>query len=105
MSLSLLFGEFGSVIGDNLFGEIGSSLGMSLGNMLGKELQSAIFNKGSTHREKGKKDDFDQEFNVYAQNIPLLFGKAKISGQIIWASRISDNIQYSSKKKGYVWHQ
>jgi hypothetical protein len=89
----------GAALGTALGGPIGGIIGRAIGGLAGNYLDQQIF--GSTKRIEGPRL---QDLRVLASEegaaIPALWGRMRISGQMIWATNIDEVIDTNSKKAG-----
>lgn len=88
---SLALGIIGGGIGFVLGGPFGAQLGFSLG----VTLAGVIFPPKLDPQQRGRLDDIRLTGSSYGAVIPQVWGKARLGGNIIWAS---DLIEHKSKK-------
>lgn len=89
--LGSLLSKFGGAIGKNFGGGILSTIGRYAGNMLGNYLEDkALQHTESTHKFTNVKNGFCIITATYGTPIPLIFGRMRAPGQIIWVSNIHE---------------
>ncbi|MDR2978511.1 MAG: hypothetical protein LBU56_03825 [Rickettsiales bacterium] len=83
--LSSILGQAGSI-----FGPIGQIIGSELGALLGAQLDNAIFGLDAeqkvTHGARLK--NLQVQTSTYGRTIPIIYGTARVAGNIIWAQPI-----------------
>jgi hypothetical protein len=84
-----LFSKIGGRVGRYLGGGILSTIGRYTGRLLGDYLEREWFSTDKTiHKFVNAHDSFNIHAAKYGTPIPLVFGRAKIAGRIIWADQI-----------------
>ncbi|MCF8494882.1 MAG: hypothetical protein K9G65_05795 [Rickettsiaceae bacterium] len=96
-----MFGSFlaniGSGLGKYFGGGILSTIGRYGGRLLGDYLDSQWLHRTKTvHKFTNVKDSFSICTAKYGSPIPLVFGRMRVPGQIIWADRITEKPHTSS---------
>ena len=96
-----MFGSFlanvGGGIGKYFGGGILSTIGRYGGRLLGDYFDNQWINRTKTvHKFTNVKDSFSISTAKYGSPIPLIFGRMKVPGQIIWADRITERRHTSS---------
>ncbi|MFJ5423982.1 glycoside hydrolase/phage tail family protein [Wolbachia endosymbiont of Drosophila barbarae] len=85
--LSSIFGQAGSI-----FGPIGRIIGSELGALLGAQLDGAMFGLDAeqkvTHGARLK--NLQVQTSTYGRTIPIIYGTARVAGNIIWAQPIKE---------------
>ena len=92
---SLLLGVAGSALGDSLFGGIGflgatisgAQIGGALGSLAGAAIDSALTPGRQVTRTGARLSDVSLQASSEGAAIPRVFGRLRLSGQVIWASR------------------
>lgn len=83
--LSSILSKAGSI-----FGPIGQIAGSELGALLGAQLDNAIFGLDAeqkiTHGARLK--NLQVQTSTYGKEIPIIYGTARIAGNIIWSQPI-----------------
>jgi len=87
--LGSFLASIGGSIGKCFGGGILSTIGRYAGRMLGNYLEHRMLHRTSiTHRFTNIKDGFYITRAEYGTPIPLIFGKMRVPGQIIWAGNV-----------------
>jgi hypothetical protein len=103
---SLVLGIVGSSLGSSLFGGgaflgiTGAQLGGALGAFIGTEIDAAL--SPGTHRTGPRLADTSLQASLEGAPIPRLFGRVRIAGQVIWASRYRESTQTTGSGKGGI---
>lgn len=85
---TLVLQAAGAAVGA-LFGPLGAMAGRALGGLAGYALDSALFGAGGT-REGARLADLRVQGSREGAAIPRVYGRARISGQVIWATRFEE---------------
>ena len=93
--LSVAGGAAGAV-----FGPVGAIAGRIVGALAGNMIDQALF--GSTARSVTgpRLADLDVMASTEGAPIPRLYGRARLSGQVIWATRLEEVVSTSSQSAG-----
>ncbi|MGL9702844.1 MAG: glycoside hydrolase/phage tail family protein [Wolbachia sp.] len=95
--LSSILGQAGSI-----FGPIGRIIGSELGALLGAQLDNAIFGldveQKITHGARLK--NLQIQTSTYGRTIPIIYGTARVAGNIIWAQPIKEEVMTTKNKTG-----
>ncbi len=95
--LGSLLSSVGGKIGQYFGGGILSTIGRYAGKQLGKYLQQKWFHKKQTfHKYANIKESFSLSTATYGAAIPLIFGKARVRGKIIWTNDVKNEESTSS---------
>ena len=96
---SLVLGAAGSSLGASLFGSgisflgatiTGSQIGGALGAFIGSEIDAAI--APGTHRTGPRLANTTIQASSEGAAIPRLYGRMRIAGQLVWATRFKETI-------------
>ncbi|MGB4191012.1 MAG: glycoside hydrolase TIM-barrel-like domain-containing protein [Rickettsiales bacterium] len=87
---STITSQAGSILGNSLAGPMGSAIGYGVGAALGQEYDQQRLGKNKRVPIIGKLSDLSIQTSTYGRMIPIIYGKAKIAGNIIWASNIKE---------------
>jgi hypothetical protein len=94
---SIVLGAAGSAVG----GSLGSSvIGAALGRALGGALDGALFGSGGVTREGPRLEELSVQTSTYGKMIPLVYGSARIAGNIIWARPIKEVAETTETSAG-----
>ncbi|QJT94071.1 glycoside hydrolase TIM-barrel-like domain-containing protein [Wolbachia endosymbiont of Diaphorina citri] len=95
--LSSILSKAGSI-----FGPIGQIAGSELGALLGAQLDNAIFGLDAeqkiTHGARLK--NLQVQTSTYGKAIPIIYGTARIAGNIIWSQPIKEEAITTENKTG-----
>lgn len=99
----MVLGSVGATLGGRILGPIigtaGQRLGRRLGRAVGARLDDALF--GNTHEAGGARM---QELHVQGASegasLPVVFGRVRLSGTLIWASRFRERRERRAQSKG-----
>ncbi|BBE72043.1 hypothetical protein OHA_1_01630 [Pleomorphomonas sp. SM30] len=91
---TLLLAAAGSAVG-GLFGSTAAILGQAAGALAGNLIDRALFGaRGTT--EVGRLADLDVQTSAEGAAIPRVFGRVRIAGQVIWATRFEEESRSES---------
>ncbi|MEP9379740.1 glycoside hydrolase/phage tail family protein [Aquabacter sp. CN5-332] len=102
---TLLLGAAGSLVGGTLFGPVGAIAGRALGAVGGAMADAALSGGGRSRVVEGPRlSDLDVMTSNEGAPIPRIYGRVRLSGQVIWATRleevVSTQVQSSGGKGG-----
>ncbi|MBA1158046.1 baseplate multidomain protein megatron [Microvirga mediterraneensis] len=81
----------GAAVGGMVGGPIGAMAGRALGALAGAAIDNALFSGDSTkHVEGPRLKDIDGLTSTEGAPIPRVYGRARIGGQLIWATRLEE---------------
>ncbi|WP_114945488.1 baseplate multidomain protein megatron [Microvirga calopogonii] len=81
----------GAAVGGMIGGPIGAMAGRALGGLAGAAIDNALFSGDSTkHVEGPRLKDIDGLTSTEGAPIPRVYGRARIGGQLIWATRLEE---------------
>jgi hypothetical protein len=98
---TLVLGAAGSALGGAFGGSIGANLGRAAGAIAGQFIDGALF--GQSKKVEGPRlNDLDVQASTEGAPIPRVYGRARLAGQMIWATRYEEvvTVQKSSGGKG-----
>ncbi len=85
---TLVLGIAGGALG-SVFGPPGAILGRAVGALAGYTLDQALF--GTKRKVQGPRlSDLDVQASTEGAPIPRVYGRARLSGEIIWATRFEE---------------
>ncbi|QRM28144.1 glycoside hydrolase/phage tail family protein [Microvirga sp. VF16] len=92
----------GAAVGGMIGGPIGAMAGRALGGLTGAAIDNALFGGGDTKYVEGPRlKDIDGLTSTEGAPIPRVYGRARIGGQLIWATRLEEvvntNVDRSSQ--------
>src|SRR5688572_17629814 len=91
---TLVLGAAGSWVG-SFFGPLGSAIGWSIGSALGTLLDPP-------KTEGPKLTDLKLQTSQYGQPIPIVYGRVRVAGNVIWTTDMHEHETTSSGKGGPV---
>jgi GTA TIM-barrel-like domain/Putative phage tail protein len=98
--LSAAGAAIGSGFGGSILGLSGAVLGRAAGAAFGRSLDQRVLGSGSAAVESGKVDRFRLSGVGYGTPIQEVWGRMRVAGEIIWASRFQERRQQSGGGKG-----
>ena len=91
---TLLLQAAGSAFGGGLGGPFGAALGQAAGSMAGAMIDRALFGAGpSSTREGPRLTTLAGLTSTEGAAIPRVYGRVRVGGQIIWATRFEEQAQ------------
>ncbi|HVV29126.1 MAG TPA: glycoside hydrolase/phage tail family protein [Rhizomicrobium sp.] len=105
---SLVLGVAGSALGGALLGGVslfgtaigGAQLGGALGAFAGAEIDAALTPGRSVSRTGPRLSDINIQGSAEGAPIPRLFGRMRVAGQLIWASRFRETAVTTRSSSG-----
>jgi hypothetical protein len=97
--LSSLGGHIGSAFGGGIFSSVGRYAGRLLGEYIdnrAKDVEERVTHKGQIL------NNLYVQSSAYGRSIALIYGKAKIAGNIIWAEPIEETLNETVDHKYYA---
>ncbi|WP_310620726.1 baseplate multidomain protein megatron [Flexibacterium corallicola] len=95
MSTMILSGV-GSVVGGMLGGPVGASIGQALGAVAGSYIDQELFGEDTVISD-GKLGDMNLQTSAEGRALPFVYGRVRISGEIIWATRYEEVVTKESQ--------
>ncbi len=96
---TLVLQTAGSVIGTAVGGPVGGMIGRAVGGMAGSVIDRAIFGGGTTRRIEGPRlQDMPGVGSTEGAPIPRVFGRARIGGELVWATRFEETVTETRRK-------
>ncbi|WP_319569022.1 baseplate multidomain protein megatron [Cohaesibacter marisflavi] len=96
---TLVLKTVGSVVGGALFGPLGAAIGGALGAVGGYQLDQSLF-ASSRSVEGPSLSDLSVQTSTEGAAIPRLYGRARLTGQIIWATNLVEEVTSRKYKTG-----
>src|SRR5215217_5468731 len=99
---TLVLQTVGSVVGRVVGGPLGAILGRTLGGLAGAAIDSALFGGSDAprHTEGPRLKDIDGLTSTEGAAIPRVYGRARIGGQLIWATRLEEVANTAVERSG-----
>ncbi|GHC46239.1 hypothetical protein GCM10007315_04880 [Gemmobacter tilapiae] len=98
--LSAAGAAIGGSFGGTVLGLSGAVIGRAVGATLGRVIDQKIMGAGSDAVEMGRVDRFRVMGASEGAGVAHVWGRARISGQVIWASRFKEVATTSGGGKG-----
>lgn len=94
---TLLLQVAGSALGTALGGPVGGMIGQALGGLAGATIDQALLGGGTGNRvvEGPRLKEVNGLASTEGAPIPRVYGRAKLGGQLIWATRFEEEISLS----------
>ena len=92
---TLILQTAGTVVGAFLGGPIGAAIGRTLGTLAGQEIDRNLFGNTVT-RDGSRLSDMPGFLANEGAAIPRLYGRARLGGQLIWATRFQETSETQS---------
>ncbi|MFT0890921.1 baseplate multidomain protein megatron [Pseudochelatococcus sp. G4_1912] len=94
----------GAAVGGLVGGPIGAIAGRAIGGLAGAVIDSQLFGGGggTQYREGPRLTDMDGLSSTEGAPVPRVYGRARIGGQLIWATRFEEVVEHemSRAKRG-----
>ena len=88
--LSRVGATIGARVGSTALRALGARFGRVAGSYIGKRIDQALF--GETRRVEGPRmTDAHLQASEEGASIPVVFGRARLAGQVIWAARYKEH--------------
>lgn len=95
---TLVLQAAGAAVGA-LFGPVGAIAGRAIGALAGYAVDSALFSTSSTS-EGSRLSDLDPQTSREGAAIPRVYGRVRIAGEVIWATRFEEVVSESREGGG-----
>ena len=106
---SLVLGIAGSAIGPSLFGAgfslfgatiTGAEIGGAIGTLIGAELDNLIAPGSHVTRTSPRLSDVNIQASTEGAPIPRLYGRCRVAGQLLWATKFKETVVKSKQTSG-----
>ena len=98
---ALLLSVAGAAAGGAVFGPFGAIAGRIFGALAGNAIDHALLASSTASSVEGPRlSDLDVMASTEGAPIPRLYGRARLSGQMIWATRLEEVVSTSIEKSG-----
>lgn len=98
--LSAVGASLGAGFGGTVLGLSGAVIGRAIGATVGRVIDQKLLGAGSEAVDVGRVDRFRVMGASEGAAIPRIWGRVRVSGQVIWASRFQENVVKSGGGKG-----
>lgn len=96
---TLVLGTLGGTIGGALFGPVGALAGRALGALGGSAVDSLLLG-GGARAEGPRLSEFGTMTSTEGAAMPRLYGRARLSGQVIWAAPVEEVVSTQTSSSG-----
>jgi hypothetical protein len=90
----------GAIIGGAIGGPIGAQIGAALGTYAGASIDFALIGGSTTERTGPRLTGLDIQASSEGAPVPALFGRARVAGQVIWATRFKESVVKTKQSSG-----
>ena len=98
---TIILEAVGQAVGTLIGGPVGGAIGSALGSFAGASIDSALFAPhGGVNREGARLSDFGVQASTEGAAIPAVYGRARVAGEIIWATRFKETVVTASQSAG-----
>jgi GTA TIM-barrel-like domain/Putative phage tail protein len=98
--LSAAGAAIGAGFGGTVLGLSGAVIGRAVGATLGRAIDQKLLGAGSQAIEVGRVERFRLMGASDGSMIPLIWGRARVAGQVIWATQFRETVTTSGGGKG-----
>jgi len=98
--LSAAGAALGAGFGGTVLGLSGAVIGRAIGATVGRAIDQKVLGGGSDAVDVGRIERFRVMGASEGSAIPQVWGRVRVSGQVIWASRFLDNVTRTGGGKG-----
>jgi hypothetical protein len=98
--LSAAGAAVGAGFGGTVLGLSGAVIGRAVGATLGRVIDQKLLGAGSQAVEVGRVDRFRLMGASEGAMVPLIWGRARVAGQVIWATQFQETVTSSGGGKG-----
>ncbi|MCK0196340.1 glycoside hydrolase/phage tail family protein [Ancylobacter sp. 6x-1] len=96
---TLLLGAAGGALGGALFGPVGALVGRAAGALGGAVVDAALFS-GKTRTTGPRLSDLPAMTSTEGAGMARLYGRARLSGQVIWAQDVEEVVSTATSSSG-----
>jgi GTA TIM-barrel-like domain/Putative phage tail protein len=79
---------------------IGSAVGRAIGASAGGVVDNAVFGSQTRNVEGARLGDLSVQVSTYGKTIPLIYGTARMAGNVIWATKIKETSTTTTTRSG-----
>ena len=97
---TLVLRTAGSVIGGAFLGPLGAAIGGALGASAGYAIDQSLFGAGPRSVEGPRLSDLEVQTSSEGAPITRVYGRARLNGQIIWATNHSERVTRREQRTG-----
>ncbi|SLN21751.1 hypothetical protein PSA7680_00824 [Pseudoruegeria aquimaris] len=93
LALAAVGAAVGGAVGGSVLGISAAVIGQAVGATIGRMVDQQVLGGGSQTVETGRVDRFRLTGASEGRTIPQVYGRARISGQVIWATRFEEHVK------------
>lgn len=99
---TLVLQTVGSVVGGMVAGPLGALAGRALGGLAGAAIDNALFGSPDSGKvvEGPRLKEIDGLTSTEGAPIPRVYGRARIGGQLVWATRLEEVANTQAERSG-----
>ncbi|MCB2103561.1 MAG: hypothetical protein KDD95_11800, partial [Rhodobacteraceae bacterium] len=90
----------GAGFGGTVLGLSGAVIGRAIGATIGRAIDQRLLGSGARAVETGKIDRFRLTGASEGAPVGLVWGRMRVAGQVIWATRFKEHVESSGGGKG-----
>ena len=98
---TLILGAAGSALGSAVAGPAGAIVGRAVGAFVGNTIDHHLFGQAvSRHTEGPRLPSLEVQASTEGAGLPLVFGRVRLAGQVIWATNYEEVVTTTRHKSG-----
>ena len=98
---TLVLGAAGSALGSAVGGPVGAIVGRAIGSFVGNSIDTHLFGQSvASHSEGHRLQNLEVQASTEGAGLPLVFGRTRLSGQVIWATNFEEVATTTRHKTG-----
>src|SRR5437762_7785728 len=97
---ALVLSVAGAAVGGAIFGPAGAIAGRLVGAIGGNLIDRSLFGGSERNLEGPRLADLDVMASTEGAPIPRVYGRARLAGQVIWATKLEEVISFRSDTEG-----
>src|SRR5581483_11611313 len=98
---ALLLSAAGAAAGSSVFGPIGAIAGRVVGAVAGSLIDQSLFGSSHNKQSEGPRlSDLDVMASTEGAPIPRVYGRVRLSGQVIWATKLDEVVTTRTETQG-----
>jgi hypothetical protein len=87
----------GGALGGSVFGPTGASAGRLIGALTGNAIDQALFGGCTITQDGPRLADLTVMASTEGSAIPHVYGRARLSGQVIWATNLEEVVAATAR--------
>src|SRR5215210_8409592 len=97
---ALVLSVAGAAVGGAVFGPAGAIAGRIVGAIGGAMIDRPLFGGSERNVEGPRLADLDVMASTEGAPIPRVYGRARLAGQVVWATKLEEVISFRSDTDG-----